>query len=418
MLNKNNNKINTNSYNADVAVLLDDTDTADINTADKKTTGDAADINTNTKKITDDIANKKTTIIKKITVRENIAILWIFENIDEYLQTGKVRFDFSDFDECELAEKKKFYFKVNTWQKQIIDRYLDSFVQGVSLGAYLGTLKRKSKTNSTNGINNTNTTPPADIKVAADGRKCLDNAPVLTDDERQALASADREPKVIAGNFSEYPFILDPNQDLSCDNVDMPMLLSMIEQGKISVDEIRSLVGIKYNKLFSLSPSCFRNMPDKYLGEVDIAGCIIEAKNFYERYKEVFDSPEPSEDEVLDRYFEYLKRVLKPVKADTIDKITVFADILQSIDYDTVTFCDEDHIDCESIKYDDVDSLRNDIICYYSKFVDIDRTFNVFGKNTTIKKIVKQMYKKYPNGLNGNDFYKSGKEAYFAGALE
>lgn len=411
MLNKNNNKINTNSRNGDIAALL---------AGSKKSTGDTADINTNTKKNTDDAADintatkndKKTTVIKKITVRENIAILWIFENLDEYMQTGKVRFDFSDFDECELAEKKKFYFKVNSWQKQIIDDYLDSFVQGISLGAYLGTLKRKSKTT------NVSTTTPADIKVTADGRKCCDNAPILTDDERQALANADREPKVVAGNFSEYPFILDPNQDLNCDNVDMPMLLSMIEQGKISVDEIRSLVGIKYNKIFSLSPSCFRNMPDKYLGEVDIAGCIIEAKNFYEKYQEVFDSPEPSEDEVLDRYFEYLKRVLKPVQADTIDKVTVFADILQSIDYDTVTFTDEEHIDCESIKYDDADSLRNDIICYYSKFVDTDRTFNVFGKNTTIKKIVKQMYKKYPNGLNSNDFYSSGKEAYLAGALE
>lgn len=89
---------------------------------------------------------KKLRITKKITRREYMSILWIFENLEEYKQTGKVNYDFNQFDDAALSEQDKFSFRVTKDEKKIIDKYLDNFVGYVSLGAYAGTVKKNKRT--------------------------------------------------------------------------------------------------------------------------------------------------------------------------------------------------------------------------------------------------------------------------------
>lgn len=392
---------------------------------------------------------KRKTIVRKITTRENIALLWIFENREEYAQTGKVNFCFDDFDDVELAKKDKFYFKVTDDEKEIMDDYLNQFVQGASLGAYLGTLKKKGKmpssfsgsvVSSDNG--GQSAAPRKQSKTSAEKElqeaiqngtflkrrpgvsanescPCV-NAPVLSDEERYAMEKLDRKPQKKAGTYDEYPFFLNPNEELSVENLDMPMILRMIEQGKIDTHELQELTCLKYNSLYSLPPSAFAGMTDEYLKEQSIANCIIAAEEKYNRVKAIFEEPAPPENETIDRFKTYLQSCLSPVAADEIDKrISTFMDKIYRVDADKIYFetDDDDERDTEELVYLDAEQLKNDLICLCDKYkLDLHTQIDVFGKKTTVYAIVKEFYKKYPNGFNG-EFFTTRKEAYLAGKL-
>lgn len=354
---------------------------------------------------------KRKSIVRKITIRENIALLWIFENKEEYLQTGKVNFNFDDYDDAELAKKDKFYFRVTDEEKIIMDDYLARFVQGVSLGAYLGTLKKKGSRYGNSS------SAPSSLPMCTGERdkKCV-NAPVLSSEDRIKEAQKDRVPKNIAGDFSEYPFIIDPNEDITPDNIDLPLLLRMVEENKINNKELQSLMGLKYNKFFSWSPSFFEGVSEKYLAEQDVAGCLLAAKE--QQRKLEYEEPEPSEEETLARYADYLKLNIE-LSDETKEKIS-FMDRISKINDDTICFETDDgdfkeHVD---IVYDDPSIMNLELVVLGSKFnFDADESFKVFGKKTSINKIIKQIYKKYPNGFDGVSFFKSKKEAMKAGVL-
>lgn len=390
---------------------------------------------------------KRKSIVRKITTRENIALLWIFENKEEYLQTGKVNFNFDDFDDAELAKKDKFYFRVTDEEKTIMDDYLARFVQGVSLGAYLGTLKKKGKMSS--GFAATSVTdnggqaaPRKQSKTSAEQelndaiqngtflkRKpgvpadescpCV-NAPILSDEERLAMEKLDRKPQKKAGTYDEYPFFLNPNEDLSVANLDMPMILRMVEHGKIDMHELQELTGLKYNTLYSLPPSAFAGMSEEYLREQSVGNCIIAAGEKWNRIKSMFEEPDPPETETIERFKNYLQKCLSPVAADDIEeRISTFMDRIYLVAGDKICFetNDEDERETEEITYSDAEQLKNDLICLCDKYkLDWNTQIDVFGKKTSLYNIVKEFYKKYPNGFDG-EFFTTRKEAYLAGKL-
>lgn len=379
---------------------------------------------------------KRNTVVRKISTRENVALLWIFENKEEYLSTGKVNFNFDDFDDAELAKKDKFYFKVTDAEKEIMDNYLNQFVQGVSLGAYVGTLKKKGKMPS--GYSPAPTVNSGSEQVAAPAQSdngaflvrkpgvpshescpCV-NAPVPTTEERLAMEKLDRKPQKKAGTYNEYPFIINPNEELSAQNLDMPMILRMVELGKIDIHELQELTGLKYNRLYSLPPSSFANMTEEYKKEVDVTACLMEAEFKYSRVKDIFEEPEPEESETIDRYKRYLQSAMAVTASEEdLERVSMFMDRIYNVTNDTISFetADDDERETEDIKYTDLSNMKTDLICLCDKYkLDMQKQIDVFGKKTTVYKIIKEYYKKFPNGFDG-EFFTTRKEAYLAGKL-
>ena len=325
------------------------------------------------------IKPKKTTVTKFMSVRDYLCVCWVFENLEAYNMGEMV--DLSDCDENELAKSQKFKFRLTKEQKEIFDGFFGKFVTGRSFASILDTIKKKGS--HPGPVTHTNT------------KKCI-NAPVLDDDTRLMLEQLDRQPQQKAGSFADYPFILDPNDDLSADNIDLPMMLRMVEQGKVSVDELQNLVGVKYNKIFSLSPASFKNVEGDYADEDSVANCLIEAKRRWELYQEVKDEPEPDKKDTLERFYQYLKNNLVLANAKDIENMETFMDRIIDVNNDTIYFCSDDGDEQinDSVHYPNSEALQNDLIKICDRFnFSRDKSIDIFGVKNTINKIVAKYYK-------------------------
>lgn len=392
------------------------------------------------------IEQKKTTITKKMTLREYLTVCWMFENIEKY-NAGE-RVDLSECDDVELSKEGKYSFRLTSMQKEQFDSFFDQFVTGKSFAAILGTVKKKgkmpsgfssaapandggqqaaprkqSKTSAEQELNDAiqnGTFLKRRPGVPADESCPCVNAPILSDEERYAMEKLERKPQKKAGTYDEYPFFLNPNEELSVTNLDMPMILRMVEQGKIDMHELQELTGLKYNTLYSLPPSAFAGMSENYLREQSVGNCIIAAGERWNKVKNIFEEPDPPEIETIERFKNYLQKCLSPIAADDIkERISTFMDRICSVAGDKILFetTDDDVRETEELVYSDAEQLKNDLICLCDKYkLDWNAQIDVFGKKTSLYNIVKEFYKKYPNGFDG-EFFTTRKEAYLAGKL-
>jgi len=400
-------------------------------------------------------ATKRTPVVRKMTRREFMSLLWIFQNKEMYQKTGEVQFDFSVYDDKALAEKQKFRFVATEEEKELMRDFLDSFPARISLEAYCCTVPKKpispaalaavlNKTaggKAAAGSKSDNSdvpkfmTPDEQLQAAlATGTflkrnpkfdntasaPCV-NAPVLSAEERKNKAwETKRVPQKEACSYDEYPFIINPNEELSSRNIDLDLLLQWFECGKIDIHEMHAITGQKYMRFYSLPPSAFSNVPEQYKDEDSVTTCFMAAKERQGKVMEIANEPEPTEEEIHERYATYLRETLKLIKEDEYKEMTSGGAIemaIMRIDNDTIYFesADDDEKIYDEIKYDNVDDMKNDLVCLYkSSNLDMDMSFNLFGTTTCINKIIKEHHKKYPNGLNGK-FYNTFKEAYFAG---
>ena len=387
------------------------------------------------KKIEENL-QKKTTITKKMTLREYLTVCWMFENMERY-QIGE-RVDLSDCDDIELSKESKYSFRLNAEQKIAFDNFFDQFVTGKSFAAILGTVKKKGKMPGmgiSSPVSASSTTIIADKNLQAavesgeflkrkpgvpitESCPCI-NAPILTDEQRWAMLSQDRVPLKKATTYDEYPFIINPNDEFSAENIDLPLLLKMFEMGKIDANEMHELTGLKYNKFFSLPLSAFSNVPAEYANEQSVASCLIAAEERYEKLKEILNEEQPPESETIERFKDYLKRYLSVVKVDDINKMSTFMDKICDVNGLQIVFetTDDDEHLTDIINYDNAEQLKNDLICIFEDYkLDWTKQINVAGKKTTVYKIIKDFYKKYPNGFEG-EFFATRKDAYMAGKL-
>ena len=187
-----------------------------------------------------------------------------------------------------------------------------------------------------------------------------------------------------------------------------------VVEGKITDKDVCDMFGTKYNRLMSIRPDQFKDLPNYYLQDLDFAGCLMTAVQKAGQLKAYLEMPEPSMEETIDRFATYLRRnITAPVQ--TIDSVD-FADEIR-VEDDRIKFADCDGALGETV-YTNKKDMTNDVLYYGLSFnLDLDTPFTILGKQHTLRSIVKDYYKKYPNGFN-TDFFKSAREAYGMGKLE
>lgn len=383
------------------------------------------------------MSERKITYNKKMSLRDYV-------NLAYFLETGKYEMDLSDCEPSALKEIKQYSLRVTKEQKKKIDQFFDRFVLGQSAISIKDCIPKIKKMPGqvVQSIPVSVAAPaiPAPAVpvveqpivqpvVADEGEPVIPKAasyPVYSDEERWQIAEMiDKEanPNLSESSIDKslYPFIKDWNKPLDIDNFDSALCMKMAEDAKIDVVEVSVLVGMKYRKLLALSPSAFPDMPERYKGFPELATAIMQATDLGHKKRAIMNEPDLTEDELVDKFFHYLDRRLQIVNAEGKERVAAFMDIIYKVANDTIYFKTTDE-DCEEefeeIRYNNADDMKNDLILFAEKYkLDFGTQLDVFGKKTSIKKIVKEYLKKYPNGFDGK-WYATTKAAYLAGEYE
>lgn len=374
----------------------------------------------------------KVTVRRKMSKRDYINLVY-------YLETGdRQGLDLSDYDPKALGEVEIRYFRVTADIKRKIDEFFKGHKLGISVQSILDSTPRLKRPYG----------QPQQVIMRDDAAKMPDiaapvmpndNTPmpvesdvvyeVLSDEDRWDWAKQDRE-KIVCKDWwtlkpqpQDYPFIKDPNKAITLDNFDTPMAIWMCERGKVSLDEITALCkNNNAGRMMDTKPNQHVGMPAKYMSNASFTTCFMYAEDLSKKYQSWQNEPEPSDSEVLDRYKYYLTWHLDPVHKDFTDCVN-YMDKFVDVDNNSLVFStdDDDDIQQQTLTYDNLDELLVDLLMLnrFDKFnMDNDITYVAFGKKISVNKYVKDVYKKYPNGLDGKSFYKSNWEAFEAGALE
>ena len=386
------------------------------------------------------MGERKITYNKKMSLRD-------YANLAYFLETGQYEMDLSDCDPAALKEVKQYSLRVTKEQKKKIDQFFNRFVLGQSAISIKDSIPKIKKMPGqiSPGIPVSVAAPaapaiPAPAEpvvekvavqpvVADEGEPVLPKAtsyPVYSDEERWQIADMiDKEanPNLNEGDIdrSLYPFIKDWNKPLDIDNFDSALCMKMAEDAKIDVVEVSVLAGMKYRKILALNPAAFPDMPERYKGFPELATAIMQATDLGHKKRAIMNEPDLTEDELVDKFFHYLDRRLQIVNTEGKERVSAFMDIIYKVAGDTIFFKTTDE-DCEEefeeIRYDNADDMKNDLILFAEKYkLDFGTSLDVFGKKTSIKKIVKEYLKKYPNGFDGK-WYATTKAAYLAGEYE
>lgn len=84
---------------------------------------------------------KKITVTKKLSMREFLTIIWMFEHPEEYAKGQRPDLDELFEEELEKIEKRTFRFTEK--QKEVFDSYIDAYVAVRSFDEWI--IKIKSK---------------------------------------------------------------------------------------------------------------------------------------------------------------------------------------------------------------------------------------------------------------------------------
>lgn len=341
--------------------------------------------NNNQPKIIDSAEQKKT-IVKKMTKRDFLNLLYLFENNQGVNGDDVDITNIPDLSGCNqkiLSEVDKQSFRLTTQQKIVFDRYFKAKTCPFTFSDMISKFGL-SYTPSSVSHSVTDTTVAASASVAANGVVRL------------------------------VDYLYDPTAAVEVPNFNASLCLNDVVTGKITDKDVCDMIGTKYLRLMSIRPDQFKDLPKDYLQDCDFAGCLMTAKQKAGQLKAYLEMPEPSMEETIDRFITYLRRnITAPVQ--TIDSID-FADEIMVAD-DRIQFADSDGALGETV-YTNKKDMINDVLYYGLSFnLDLDTAFTILGKQHSLRSLVKDYYKKYPNGFN-TDFFKSAREAYDMGKLE
>lgn len=334
--------------------------------------------------------NQRRTVVKKMTKRDFLNLLYIFENNQDVNGNDVDINNVPDLSSCNqriLSEVDKQSLRLTEQQKIVFDRYF----------------KEKTCPFSFNDMLN-----KFGLSIAAPVATPV--ATPVTTTTAHSIGSGVRS----ADNVAISNYLYDANQPVEVSNFNAKLCLDDVVNGKITTDDVCDMFGTKYLALMSKKPDQFKDMGKDYLDDMDFAGCLMTANQKAGQLKYYLELPEPSLDDTLTRFTDYLKRnITSPVQ--TIDSVD-FADEMMVAD-DRIQFADSEGVLGEMV-YSNKKDMINDVLYYgLSLKLDNDTQFSILGKQYTLKALVKDYYKKYPNGFN-TDFFKSAREAYEMGKLE
>ena len=338
---------------------------------------------------------ERRTVVKKMSNKDLLNILWLLENCKSVSDVDLTKLpDLSNVKQDNLNVISKQSFRLTDNQKQIFDKYFYEKPYSYNYKEFLNVMLTSdmsapdttvaTTTVTTTNISNTKTsTPVSTITTPTD-----------------------------TVHISNY--LYDPSAPVEVPNFNASLCLNDVVEGKITDKDVCDMFGTKYNRLMSIRPDQFKDLPNYYLQDLDFAGCLMTAVQKAGQLKAYLEMPEPSMEETIDRFVAYLRRnITAPVQ--TIDSVD-FADEIR-VEDDRIKFADCDGALGETV-YTNKKDMTNDVLYYGLSFnLDLDTPFTILGKQHTLRSIVKDYYKKYPNGFN-TDFFKSAREAYSMGKLE
>lgn len=338
---------------------------------------------------------ERRTVVKKMSNKDLLNILWLLENCKSVSDVDLTKLpDLSNVKQDNLNVISKQSFRLTDNQKQIFDKYFYEKPYSYNYKEFLNVMLTSdmsapdttvaTTTVTTTNISNTKTsTPVSTITTPTD-----------------------------TVHISNY--LYDPSAPVEVPNFNASLCLNDVVEGKITDKDVCDMFGTKYNRLMSIRPDQFKDLPNYYLQDLDFAGCLMTAVQKAGQLKAYLEMPEPSMEETIDRFVAYLRRnITAPVQ--TIDSVD-FADEIR-VEDDRIKFADCDGALGETV-YSNKKDMTNDVLYYGLSFnFDLDTPFTILGKQHTLRSIVKDYYKKYPNGFN-TDFFKSAREAYSMGKLE
>ena len=341
------------------------------------------------------IKQERRTVVKKMSNKDLLNILWLLENCKDVSDVDLTKLpDLSNVKQDNLNIINKQSFRLTDNQKQIFDKYFYEKPYSYNYKEFLNVMLTSdmsapdttvaTTTVTTTNISNTKTsTPVSTITTPTD-----------------------------TVHISNY--LYDPSAPVEVPNFNASLCLNDVVEGKITDKDVCDMFGTKYNRLMSIRPDQFKDLPNYYLQDLDFAGCLMTAVQKAGQLKAYLEMPEPSMEETIDRFVTYLRRnITAPVQ--TIDSVD-FADEIR-VEDDRIKFADCDGALGETV-YTNKKDMTNDVLYYGLSFnFDLDTPFTILGKQHTLRSIVKDYYKKYPNGFN-TDFFKSAREAYGMGKLE
>ena len=353
----------------------------------------------NTKQQQNNNTQQRRTIVKKMTKRDFLNLLYIFENNQGVNGNDIDITNIPDLSGCNqkiLSEVDKQSFRLTEQQKIAFDRYFRTKTCPFTFSDMISKF----------GLSYT-ASAPTSASVAT-------TATVVGSNVVGGTTNGSVSGSSTGGGVHISNYLYDPSAPVEVPNFNASLCLNDVVEGKITDKDVCDMFGTKYNRLMSIRPDQFKDLPNYYLQDLDFAGCLMTAVQKAGQLKAYLEMPEPSMEETIDRFIAYLRRnITAPVQ--TIDSVD-FADEIR-IEDDRIKFADCDGALGETV-YTNKKDMTNDVLYYGLSFnLDLDAPFTILGKQHTLRSIVKDYYKKYPNGFN-TDFFKSAREAYDMGKLE
>ncbi len=326
--------------------------------------------------VKDSDSKKKTTIRKKMTLRDFLNLVYFFE-------TGQKEADLSGMCPDALCCDDIRVMRLTKSEKVKMDEFLDCIPFGMSFKALADSVPRMSNS------------------LVAVTHQIVKANPVL--------AVVPVEPAV-------------DKMPASIDQIDIKGMIESLERGEMKVKKLVVMLEEQYgsaNKIMSaLVPSEIKRMRRQYKDCPDLLNVFIIAEEIvYPKIKDILSEPEPPIEETMQRFQKHTLYSKKESKNSKVIEYATSCDKVDLIEGKRITF----DLDFEKfVDYANAEDMKEDVLYLVNAGkIKIDQEVDIFGKSTSGAKIIAQIYKKYPNGAPGAGlFFSSRKEAFIAGQLE
>jgi hypothetical protein len=355
----------------------------------------------------------KTTITKKMTLKDYIILAWTFEH------PGEEMVDLSCYEARDLAVQDKRSMRLTDKQKEYFNDYFNKFVVVGGIDTLIGGLKKTPQ-------------PKTEPKVQVIYQQTQQAPAVEIPRVDSVVASTNK----LGGEAEEHPrpdnyvcpdssFYVDPTLPLSelnkPDNIDLNIIIDLVFDGVLCEDDFWYQFGQEYYKIRQAHPSTFVFDTTGLSPAFTIMNYFVDIfdaiENKKRRINSIMNQADPTDEERFDRYKQHIKvkHGLIP-KNKVLEEWAAIIESVEDISGNKIVIEEQTGKICE---YDNADDMELDLI-WLSKGGSIqdDTIYDVFGKKVSVDKIIKKIQRKYPDGLDKDSkLYYSEKEAYLDGAL-
>lgn len=341
--------------------------------------------------------NKKNTVRRKMSMRDYVTFI-------NFIETGEREIDLSDCEPNALDKTAIRVMYLTSEQKAELPNFVSDYGRGVTVKKLLESIPKV-------GLGQFVQVPSVAAPIKKD---------VVVDQPEMIIEGIPVEP-VRPKNLPHW--VKDPLGKLEPDNIDVAEIARIVEEGEQSFDEMKDAL-LKLGtpdhpeRMLAAHPNEFEEtLGDRYTYAVSLLDVIEFAAKKRAKYVEIMTEAPPSEEENFERYFTYVLSTASIPKHPDAYGMVRDAEEVTSFSDNKIVF---DNNDETVLEYEDAATMEHDLLHLgYRKKIDNETQVDIFGKKTSILKIVQKLYKKYPHGLSEDKkFYYTRREAFEDGALE